>query len=205
MDSDKEKMLAQIKARKRDDAHNQYSYARGWNDALDAIAAMPFFAAPSPAQAVGGEQPDELCVGPYRGHQGIAQYDPEAKHYHGRLSGIRDIVTFVGDTPRTTEAAFMDSVDDYLEQSRSAPEAGAERPPMLLAKDHESGVWHWHYRSLSIWESLVTGYQTAGVNFAAVDRARSDTRALEIYDAETAPQGGAMSKRRANRERGREG
>src|SRR5690348_1762044 len=33
----------------------------------------------------------------------------------GRILGIRDIVTFEGDTVSAAEQAFRDSVDDYLE------------------------------------------------------------------------------------------
>jgi hypothetical protein len=58
MDSDKEKLLAEInsslsRAVERWDGANPVQL---WIDAEDAIAALPFFAAPSPAQAVGGEQ-----------------------------------------------------------------------------------------------------------------------------------------------------
>lgn len=33
---------------------------------------------------------------------------------HGRVHGIRDIVTFCGDSPEALQRAFEEAVDDYL-------------------------------------------------------------------------------------------
>jgi predicted HicB family RNase H-like nuclease len=51
----------------------------------------------------------------YKGYIGIAEVDFDAKVIHGRLVGLRDVVTFEGDTIAEAEQAFRDSVDDYLE------------------------------------------------------------------------------------------
>lgn len=55
-----------------------------------------------------------LLVGAYRGYCGHAEYDANAKIYHGRLLGIRDVISFEGRNWYEARAAFMDSVDVYL-------------------------------------------------------------------------------------------
>ncbi len=51
----------------------------------------------------------------YKGYQGRAEYDAAADLFHGELLGIRDVITFVGKTPRKLQKAFQASVDDYLD------------------------------------------------------------------------------------------
>jgi predicted HicB family RNase H-like nuclease len=53
-------------------------------------------------------------VGPYKGYLGVAAYDADDGGFHGRLLGIRDVVTFEGDTPAEVAEAFEGSVDEYL-------------------------------------------------------------------------------------------
>jgi len=50
----------------------------------------------------------------YKGYVARVDLDPEANVLHGEVLGIRDVVTFEGRTPAEAEAAFRDSVDDYL-------------------------------------------------------------------------------------------
>jgi predicted HicB family RNase H-like nuclease len=50
----------------------------------------------------------------YKGYVGAVQYDDDAKTFHGRIVGMRDMVTFAGDSAEALEQAFRDSVDDYL-------------------------------------------------------------------------------------------
>ncbi len=52
---------------------------------------------------------------PYKGYTGTIEFDEQSLVFHGRLVGIRDIVTFEADNARDLVAAFRDSVDDYLE------------------------------------------------------------------------------------------
>lgn len=58
----------------------------------------------------------------YDGYIGIVQYDPADKIFHGRLAGIRDVVSFEGDTVAALEVAFREAVEDYralcVEQGR---------------------------------------------------------------------------------------
>jgi predicted HicB family RNase H-like nuclease len=48
----------------------------------------------------------------YRGYLGVVEADDGA--FVGRVAGLRDVITFEGDTYAEVEQAFHDSVDDYL-------------------------------------------------------------------------------------------
>jgi predicted HicB family RNase H-like nuclease len=50
----------------------------------------------------------------YKDYIGKVEFDPDAKVLHGEVVGIRDVVTFQGDSVREVEKAFRESVDDYL-------------------------------------------------------------------------------------------
>ena len=58
----------------------------------------------------------------YRGYLGVADYDLESGIMHGAVAGIRDVVTFQGESAEQAERAFQDSVDDYLEFCKSRGE-----------------------------------------------------------------------------------
>ena len=60
----------------------------------------------------------------YRGYVGVMEVDPEAELIHGRVIGLRDVITFQGDTVAEARQAFQDSIDDYLEWC-----ASEGRPP----------------------------------------------------------------------------
>ncbi len=51
----------------------------------------------------------------YKGYVGAVELDPEAKILHGRVIGIKDVITFEGETVDEVMEAFHDSIDDYLE------------------------------------------------------------------------------------------
>ena len=51
---------------------------------------------------------------PYKGYTGRVVFDDEALVFHGRVEGIRHVVTFEGRSAEEVLAAFRDSVDDYL-------------------------------------------------------------------------------------------
>ena len=51
----------------------------------------------------------------YKGYTAVFQYEPEERVYHGRVQGIRDIVTFEAPTLPELEREFRISVDTYLE------------------------------------------------------------------------------------------
>lgn len=48
----------------------------------------------------------------HNGHLGAV--DAEDGTITGRVVGLRDVITFDGETPAEAEQAFRDSVDDYL-------------------------------------------------------------------------------------------
>lgn len=50
----------------------------------------------------------------YKGYMARIEYDDHDRVFVGRLTGIRDIVSFHGESVAELEAAFHESVDDYL-------------------------------------------------------------------------------------------
>jgi predicted HicB family RNase H-like nuclease len=50
----------------------------------------------------------------YKGYVGRVELDPEASLLHGEIVNIRDVVTFQGRSVDELQAAFRESVDDYL-------------------------------------------------------------------------------------------
>lgn len=50
----------------------------------------------------------------YRGYAGSIEFDDEDVVFHGRILGIRDIVTFEAENADELVKAFHGSVDDYL-------------------------------------------------------------------------------------------
>lgn len=50
----------------------------------------------------------------YKGYAGSIEFDDDDMVFHGRVLGIRDIVTFEAETASDLVKAFHDSVDDYL-------------------------------------------------------------------------------------------
>ncbi len=58
----------------------------------------------------------------YKGYVGKVEFDDEAKILHGEVLGIRDVVTFEGESVSDIEGAFHESVDDYLDFCRERGE-----------------------------------------------------------------------------------
>lgn len=50
----------------------------------------------------------------YKGYAGSIEFDDEDVVFHGRVLGIRDIVTFEAESADELVKAFHESVDDYL-------------------------------------------------------------------------------------------
>jgi predicted HicB family RNase H-like nuclease len=50
----------------------------------------------------------------YKGYLGTAEYDAEAKLFHGNVINTKDVITFQGTATTDIEKAFKESVDDYL-------------------------------------------------------------------------------------------
>ena len=52
----------------------------------------------------------------YKNYIGHAEYDGDAKLFHGEVLGLStDVITFQGKTVAELEKAFKDSIDDYLD------------------------------------------------------------------------------------------
>ena len=63
----------------------------------------------------------------HNGYTGHVEFDGEAGLFHGEVLGLRDVVTFQGQSVAEIEAAFRASVDDYLAFCADRGEA-PERP-----------------------------------------------------------------------------
>ena len=59
----------------------------------------------------------------HKGYSGVAEIAYDTGMIYGRVVGLRDVITFQGETVTEAQQAFRDSVDDYLEfcASRSEP------------------------------------------------------------------------------------
>lgn len=51
----------------------------------------------------------------YKNYIGKAEYDSDAKIYHGEVIGIRNVITFVSPDKKGLKDALRDSVGDYFE------------------------------------------------------------------------------------------
>lgn len=54
-------------------------------------------------------------LGPYKGFVGSVEFDVDDNILYGRILFIEDIITYEGSTPAELNAAFTESVDEYLE------------------------------------------------------------------------------------------
>lgn len=51
----------------------------------------------------------------YMGYTARLEYSAEDGVYSGRIENINGLVNFEGETPEAAEAAFRESVEDYIE------------------------------------------------------------------------------------------
>jgi predicted HicB family RNase H-like nuclease len=63
----------------------------------------------------------------YKGYTGVIEIDQDAGVLYGRVLGLRDVITFQGETVAEARKAFQESVDDYLEFCEERGEA-PEKP-----------------------------------------------------------------------------
>ena len=63
----------------------------------------------------------------YKGYTGIAEFDEDSGVIFGHIIGLRDTITFQGESVTEVTQAFHDSVDDYLEFCESRGES-PEKP-----------------------------------------------------------------------------
>jgi predicted HicB family RNase H-like nuclease len=50
----------------------------------------------------------------HRGYSGSVEYSAPDAVFHGSLNGIRDVITYEGNTKQELETRFREAVDDYL-------------------------------------------------------------------------------------------
>ena len=50
----------------------------------------------------------------YKGYIGKVEFDSDARILNGEVVGIRDVVTFQGQSVVEVEKAFQESVDEYI-------------------------------------------------------------------------------------------
>jgi predicted HicB family RNase H-like nuclease len=50
----------------------------------------------------------------YRGYDGSVLYSAEDRMLHGRVMGIRDVISYGGDDVRSLDRNFRDAIDEYL-------------------------------------------------------------------------------------------
>lgn len=61
----------------------------------------------------------------YKRYEATVEFDAGDRVFHGRVAGLRDVVTFEGDSVEALERAFRESIDDYLalcKEQGQAPE-----------------------------------------------------------------------------------
>ena len=63
----------------------------------------------------------------YKGYTGVIEVDESAGVLYGRVIGLRDVITFQGETVADAARAFEGSVDDYLDLCSTRGEA-PEKP-----------------------------------------------------------------------------
>lgn len=51
----------------------------------------------------------------HKGYIGVVEFDDEANIFHGEVLHVNDIITFQGSTVEELRAAFVASVEDYLD------------------------------------------------------------------------------------------
>ena len=64
----------------------------------------------------------ELCAMKHKGYADAFAVDLDAGVIRGRVVGTRDVITFQGQSVAEARAAFIDSVEDYLEFCREQGE-----------------------------------------------------------------------------------
>lgn len=58
----------------------------------------------------------------YRGYVGSVHFSSEDEVFHGKLEGIRDLVTYEGTDVNSLKQSFRDAVDDYFETCQKKTE-----------------------------------------------------------------------------------
>jgi len=63
----------------------------------------------------------------YKGYTGVLEVDVENETLHGRVLGLRDVITFQGKSVEEARSAFQDSIEEYIKFCAERNE-GPEKP-----------------------------------------------------------------------------
>jgi hypothetical protein len=63
-----------------------------------------------------------------KGYVGVMEVDPDANLIHGDVIGLRDVITFQGQSVPEAMQAFRESVDDYQSSGTAKTGAAARKP-----------------------------------------------------------------------------
>ena len=89
----------------------------------------------------------------YRGYFGTVEADDGI--FVGRVTGLRDVITFEGTTFSQVEQAFRDSIEDYLafcaERGESPDRSYSGKIPLRVSpKAHRRAAMHAHAAGMSL-------------------------------------------------------
>lgn len=70
----------------------------------------------------------------HMGYEGSVEFDLEDKIVHGKILGIRDLVTYESESIRGLVDAFCESVEDYLVTCRSIGKKPDQPSPVIIGK-----------------------------------------------------------------------
>ena len=59
----------------------------------------------------------------YKGYIGSVRYSDEDEIFHGKLQGIRDLVTYEGTDVASLKRSFQEAVDEYLAECKKRGKA----------------------------------------------------------------------------------
>jgi predicted HicB family RNase H-like nuclease len=117
----------------------------------------------------------------YKGYTGVVEFDEESGTLFGRVIGLRDFITFQGDSVAELTQAFHDSVDVYLEfcaergESPEKPFSGQfvlrVDPQLHRAMSHAAEERGLSLNSL-IEENLKTTFTPGATTVSATERPR---------------------------------
>jgi predicted HicB family RNase H-like nuclease len=124
----------------------------------------------------------------YKGYTGVVEFDEESSTLFGHVIGLRDGITFQGDSVSEVIQAFHDSVDDYLEfcaergESPEKPYSGQFvlriDPQLHRVMSHAAEERGASLNSL-IEDRLKESFGLAGSSGIALERAPQETMAAK--------------------------
>jgi len=69
----------------------------------------------------------------YKGYTGEYSYSTEDNCYYGKITNIKDLVTFETDTKELIKYNFEEAVDDYIETNKELDDSSTDQ---TAADDH---------------------------------------------------------------------